>query len=142
MSASHEAIRELLVSTIAIIDALAGADQQDLASDTGHGCAYGGNVRQLIATMVDHEEEHAGQLAAARHHPPTVRTPAQRLIGEWMQARVRVATQLVGLDDEAFRAPMSEGEWTYEKAVRHLVDLQRHVLETLAEERAAASATP
>jgi uncharacterized damage-inducible protein DinB len=140
MSAAHDAVRELLTSLLDLVDSVEALDTADLACTSGHVCAYGGDNWQLVTNMIDHENEHAGQLAAARHHPPGIRTPAQRLVGEWMEARTRFATQLVGMSDDRFNRPMREGEWSYHEAVRHLVDLQKDVLGTLSQELATRAA--
>lgn len=145
MTGTREALAELITSTLELVDAFQNLpDDQLVGCPTGHACAHGGDVWQLIANMTDHEDEHAGQLAGARHHhSPEPRTATQRLLGEWLEARTRFAIQLAGMSDEVFNSPMRDrdGEWTYADATRHLLDLQRHVLATLEAEREAREAS-
>ena len=136
MSAAHDAIQELLTSTAQLIESFAALDASGLGCDTGHPCANGGDVWQLIANLVDHESEHTGNAAMARYESATPRTPAQRLLGEWLEARVRFATHLVGMSDQQFNAPMVEGQWSFARTVRHLVELQHHACETVQSEAA------
>lgn len=137
MSAAHDAIHELLTSTAQLLETFASLDATGLGCESGHPCANGGDVWQLMANLVDHESEHTGNAAMARYESATPRTPAQRLLGEWLEARTRFATHLVGMPDEQFNAPMVEGQWSFAKSVKHLVELQRHACETVKAEVAS-----
>jgi uncharacterized damage-inducible protein DinB len=140
MSASHQAIQELLTSTLQLIETFADLDARGLGCDSGHPCANGGDVWQLMANLVDHETEHTGNVAMARYESASPRTPAQRMLGEWLEARTRFASHLVGMSDEQYEAPMAEGQWSFAKSVKHLVELQRHACETVKAEAATRSA--
>lgn len=137
MLSSHRAIQELLSSTVEMIEALADLDTRGLGCSSSHPCANGGDIWQLVANLVDHEAEHTGNVAMARYESVSPRTPAQRLIGEWIEARVRFASHLVGMRDEQFNAPMIEGQWSFARTVEHLVELQRHACDTVRTEAAS-----
>lgn len=134
MSLAHDAIAELLNSTIELAERLSVLERATLDTPSGHPCAYGGDTWQLIANLVDHDIEHAGQLAGARHQSGNPRTAVQRLLAEWIEARAQVASHLVGMSDAQFEDAMMEGQWSYRESVEHITGLQRYTLDRLGKE--------
>jgi hypothetical protein len=133
------AVRELLEQTMATMDALLGASEEELTQPSSHGCAQGKDLWTLLTNDIDHEKIHTGQVLEGRYESRITASPMQRLLAEWLQERSRFIGSLVGLTDEQFNAETAPGEWTYRVVAKHVLMLEQDSLRTIAADRAARS---
>ena len=130
----REAIRELLESTRDTIDFLLALPDAELALPSSHVCAQGGDLWRLLTNDIDHETIHAGQVLEARYEARATASPMERLVGEWLQARARFIATFVGMDDDTFNSETAAGGWTYRVVANHILELERHSLQTIRED--------
>src|SRR5262245_65101428 len=109
----REAVRELLEQTMATMDALLAASENELTMPSSHACAQGKDLWTLITNDIDHEKIHTGQVLEGRYEARLTQSPLQRLLAEWLQERARFVGSLIGMTDEQFNAQTAPGEWTY-----------------------------
>ena len=131
------AIRELLEQTMVTMDALLDASDRELPMPSSHACAQGKDVWTLITNDIDHEKIHTGQVLEGRYESKITASPMERLIAEWLVERSRFISSLVGLTDEQFNSETAPGQWTYRAVAKHVLMLERHTLQTMADDRAA-----
>ncbi len=129
-------ITELLASTREMIDQLL-ALPGELPMDSSHVCAQGKDVWALLTNDIDHEIIHTGQVLEGRYEARATASPMERLVGEWLVARATFIASFVGMTDEAFNAETVPGGWTYRAVAKHILDLEKHSLATMAADRAA-----
>jgi hypothetical protein len=134
---AREAVRDLLESTRDMIDALLALPSDELAEASSHVCAQGKDLWALLTNDIDHEDIHAGQVFEARYESRVTASPMERLVGEWLKARARFIASFVGLNDEQFNAETAPGQWSYRVIAKHILDLERHSLKTIAEDISA-----
>src|ERR1051325_1990221 len=134
------AVRELLEQTMATIDTLLTASDDELAMPSSHACAQGRDLWARVTNDIDHEKIHVGQVLEGRYEARITQTPTQRLIAEWLAERSRLIGSLVGLTDEQFNRETAPGQWTYRVMPKHVLTLEQDSLRTLAEDRAARAA--
>jgi hypothetical protein len=108
----REAVRELLEQTMATIDALIEASDDDLAKPSSHACAQGKDAWTLITNDIDHEKIHTGHVLEARYESRITASPMERLVAEWLAERARFIGSLIGLTDEQFNSETAPGQWT------------------------------
>jgi hypothetical protein len=132
----REAVRELLEQTMATMDTLLAASDEELAMPSSHACAQGKDIWTLITNDIDHEKIHTGQVLEGRYESRTTASPAQRLLAEWLAERARFIGSLIGLTDEQFNAETAPGAWTYRVVAKHVLMLERDSLQTITAERA------
>ena len=132
----REAVRELLEQTMATMDTLLAASDEELAMPSAHACAQGKDIWTLITNDIDHEKIHTGQVLEGRYESRTTASPAQRLLAEWLAERARFIGSLIGLTDEQFNAETAPGAWTYRVVAKHVLMLERDSLQTITAERA------
>lgn len=137
----NDTIREMLQQTIATMEELLEASDQELPMPSSHGCAQGKDVWTLITNDIDHEIIHAGQVIEGRYEARITQSPMARLIAEWFEERARFIGSLVGLSDEEFNSETEEGEWTYRAVAKHCLRLEQDSLKTLHEDQAARAAS-
>jgi hypothetical protein len=131
------AIRELMEQTMATMDALLEASDQELAMPSSHACAHGKDVWTLIVNDIDHEKIHTGQILEARAESRLTASPMERLVAEWLQERARLIGSLVGLTDEQFNRETAPGQWTYRVVAKHVLTIEQDSLRAIAADRAA-----
>lgn len=131
------AIRELMEQTMATMDTLLEASDQELTMPSSHACAHGKDVWTLIANDIDHEKIHTGQILEARSESRITASPMQRLVAEWLAERARLIGSLVGLTDEQFNRETAPNQWTYRVVAKHVLMLEQDSLKTIAADRAA-----
>jgi hypothetical protein len=131
----REAIRELLEQTMATMDTLVAASDEELAMPSSHACAQGKDLWTLITNDIDHEKIHTGQVLEARYESRITASPLQRLLAEWLAERARFIGSLVGLADEQFNAETAPGEWTYRVVAKHVLTLEQDSLKTITADR-------
>jgi hypothetical protein len=136
----REAVRELLEQTMATMDALLAASEDELTMPSSHGCAQGKDLWTLITNDIDHEKIHTGQVVEGRYESRITPSPLQRLLAEWLAERARFVGSLVGLTDEQFNAETAPGEWTYRVVAKHVLMLEQDSLKTIAADRAGRAA--
>jgi hypothetical protein len=136
----REAVRELLEQTMATMDALLAASENELTMPSSHGCAQGKDLWTLITNDIDHEKIHTGQVVEGRYESRITPSPLQRLLAEWLAERARFVGSLVGLTDEQFNAETAPGEWTYRVVAKHVLMLEQDSLKTIAADRAGRAA--
>ena len=129
------AVRELLEQTMATMDALLAASDDELTMPSSHGCAQGKDLWTLITNDIDHEKIHTGQVLEGRYESRITATPKDRLIAEWLAERARFVGALVGLTDEQFNAETAPGQWTYRVVAKHVLALEQDSLKTIAADR-------
>ena len=89
---------------------------------SGHGCAMGGDLNDLLAHNAEHDRMHVGQIADRRYALGVLqRTPRQRYLAEWVQQRAMLISLLLDLPDEALDAVTGEGETTIRQIVEHVL---------------------
>ena len=130
-------VRELLEQTIATMDALLEASDQELPLSSSHACAQGKDLWALITNDIDHEKIHTGQVLEGRYEWRITASPMERLIAEWLAERVRFIGSLIGLADEQFNTETAPGQWTYRVIAKHVLVVEQDSLKTLAADRAA-----
>jgi hypothetical protein len=131
------AIHELLEQTMATMDALLEASDQELPMASSHGCAQGKDVWTLITNDIDHEKIHTGQVIEGRYESRITASPMQRLVAEWLAERARFIGSLVGMTDEQFNGETAPGQWTYRVVAKHVLALEQDSLKVIAADRAA-----
>ncbi len=130
------AVRELLEQTMATMDALLAASDDELTMPSSHACAQGKDLWTLITNDIDHEKIHIGQVLEGRYESRITASPLQRLLAEWLAERARFIGSLVGLTDEQFNAETAPGEWTYRAVAKHVLMLEQDSLKTIAADQA------
>jgi hypothetical protein len=130
------AIRELLEQTMTTIDTLLAATERELPMSSSHVCAQGKDVWTLLTNDIDHEKIHTGQVLEGRYESRITASPMDRLVAEWLVERARFVGSLVGLTDAQFNSETAPGQWTYRAVTKHLVKLEQHTLQTMADDRA------
>lgn len=133
----RDTIRDLLESTQETIDALLALPEDELVLASSHVCAQGKDLWALLTNDIDHEDIHAGQVFEGRYEARITASPMQRLMAEWLEARAKFVGSLIGLTDEQFNTETAPGGWTYRVVAKHLLDLERHSLKTIAGDIAA-----
>ena len=133
----REAIRELMVQTMATMETLLEAADGELAMPSSHACAQGKDLWTLITNDIDHEKIHTGQILEGRYESRILASPMQRLLAEWFEERARLIGSLIGLTDEQFNRETAPGQWTYRVIAKHVLTLEQDSLRTLAADRAA-----
>jgi hypothetical protein len=136
----REAIRELMIQTMATMDALLEASDGELPQSSTHPCAQGRDVWTLITNDIDHEKIHTGQILEGRYEAGITASPMERLAAEWLVERARLIGSLIGLTDEQFNRETKAGEWTYRVVAKHVLTLEQHSLSTIASDKAARGA--
>ena len=131
----REAVRELLEQTMATMDALLAASENELTMPSSHACAQGKDLWTLITNDIDHEKIHTGQVLEGRYEARLTQSPLQRLLAEWLQERARFVGSLIGMTDEQFNAQTAPGEWTYRVVAKHVLTLEQDSLKTIAADR-------
>lgn len=131
------AIRELLQQTMATMDALLAASDDELTMPSSHGCAQGKDVWTLITNDIDHEKIHTAQVLEGRYEAKITASPMERLVAEWLAERARFIGSLVGMTDEQFNRETAPGEWTYRVVAKHVLTLEQDSLRTIAADQAA-----
>jgi hypothetical protein len=130
------AVRELLEQTMATMDALLAASDDELTMPSSHGCAQGKDLWTLITNDIDHEKIHTGQVLEGRYESRITASPLQRLLAEWLAERARLIGSLVGLTDEQFNTETAPGQWTYRAVAKHVLMLEQDSLKTIAADQA------
>jgi hypothetical protein len=130
------AVRELLEQTMATMDALLAASDDELTMPSSHACAQGKDLWTLITNDIDHEKIHTGQVIEGRYESRITASPLQRLLAEWLAERSRFIGSLVGLTDEQFNAETAPGQWTYRVVAKHVLMLERDSVKTIAADQA------
>ena len=133
----RETVTQLLESTRDMIDQLLALPAQELAMPSSHVCAQGHDLWALLTNDIDHETIHAGQVLEARYEGQATASPMERLVAEWLVARARFIASFVGLPDEEFNRETAPGAWSYRVIAKHVLELERHSLTTIASDIAA-----
>jgi uncharacterized damage-inducible protein DinB len=128
----RESVHELLESTREMIDYLLSLPPGELTLPSSHVCAQGGDLWALLTNDIDHETIHAGQVFEARYESHDTASPMERLVAEWLRARALFLASFVGMSDERFNAESAPGGWTYRAIAKHVLELERHSLRTIA----------
>ncbi len=136
----RDTVRDLLESTRDTIDYLLALPDDELAEHSSHVCAQGKDLWALLTNDIDHEVIHAGQVYEARYEGHATASPLERLAADWLRARAGFIASFVGMTDEQFNAETAPGAWTYRVVAKHILDLERHSLTTIASDRAARGA--
>jgi hypothetical protein len=131
------AVRELLEQTMATMDALLAASDDELTMPSSHACAQGKDLWTLITNDIDHEKIHTGQVLEGRYESHITASPLQRLVAEWLEERARFIGSLVGLTDQQFNAETAPGEWTYRVVAKHVLMLEQDSLKTMHTDQAS-----
>lgn len=125
-------IRELLESTTTMVRDLLALPHEELGQPSSHVCAQGHDLWALLTNDIDHETIHAAQILEARYEAHATASPMERLVAEWLVARAGFIASFVGMSDEAFNSETAPGGWTYRQVAKHVLDLERHSLKTIA----------
>ena len=88
----------------------------------------------MLTNDIDHEDIHTGQVFEGRYEARITASPLQRLMAEWLEARAKFLGSLIGLTDEQFNTETAPGGWSYRVVAKHLLDLERHSLKTIADD--------
>jgi hypothetical protein len=130
------AVRELLEQTMATMDTLLAASDDELTMPSSHACAQGKDLWTLITNDIDHEKIHIGQVLEGRYESGITASPLQRLLAEWLAERARLIGSLVGLTDEQFNTETAPGQWTYRAVAKHVLMLEQDSLKSIAADQA------
>jgi hypothetical protein len=137
----RSAIRELMEQTMATMDALLAASDQELPMASSHSCAQGKDVWTLITNDIDHEKIHTGQVLEGRYESRITASPMQRLVAEWLAERARFIGTLIGLTDQQFNSETAPGQWTYRVVAKHVLALEQDSLLAIAADQAARASS-
>ena len=89
---------------------------------SGHGCAMGGAINDLIAHNTEHERMHAGQISDRRYSLGLLqKDPRQRYLAEWYRERASLIGLLFDLPDEALDQVPEDGSTTIRQVVEHVL---------------------
>ena len=135
----RDTIRDMLESTQETIDTLLALPDDELELGSSHVCAQGKDLWALLTNDIDHEIIHAGQVFEGRYESRITASPLQRQIGDWLVARATFLRTLIGMTDEQFNSETAPGAWTYRVIAKHLLELERHSLKTIAQDIAGRS---
>ena len=136
----RDTVRDLLESTRETIDALLALPVEELQLPSSHVCAQGKDLWALLTNDIDHEVIHAGQVLEGRYEGRITASPMERLVAEWLTARAQFIASFVGMTDEQFNAETAPGGWSYRVVAKHILELERHSLKTLAADIVARAA--
>jgi hypothetical protein len=128
----RDAIRELMMQTMATMDTLLEAPDPELTMASSHACAQGKDLWTLITNDIDHEKIHTGQILEARYESRITASRMQRLLAEWLEERARLIGSLIGLTDEQFNTETAPGQWTYRAVAKQVLTLEQNSLKTLS----------
>src|SRR5579862_8254681 len=121
------------------VEVFAACDGQE---QSGHVCAMGGTLNDLLAHNVEHERMHAGQIADRRYSLRKLqRDPRQRYLAEWYRERAALIALLLDLPDETLDAATGEGETTIRQIVEHVLYWDQDSVEHTARSQADSSRT-
>ncbi len=139
MSETKTLIRKLQQTMNATLDQLYDMPDAVLEAHSGHTCARGGNVRDLITHMIDHERMHLGSIVNDRAEVYALQQgQVQRLLAEWFRDRATVVAALIGLPDAALDQHPTPDEWSIREVVDHLIYWERNAAEDAASHAEAA----
>lgn len=140
MSETKALIRRLQESINETIELLYDLPDDVLEVHSDHGCARGGNVRDLITHMIDHERMHYGSVVNDRAEVYALQQgQVHRLLAEWLRDRAMVVAALIGLPDEAVDKRPAPEEWSIREVVDHLIFWERDAaLDALSHAKEAA----
>jgi hypothetical protein len=133
----REAVRELIASTLETVDGLLEASDPELPLPSSHVCAQGKDAWALVTNDIDHERIHAGQVLEGRYESRITASPMERLVAEWFGERARFIGSFIGMSDEQFNAETSPGGWSYRAVAKHVLEVEKDSLRTMAADRAA-----
>src|ERR1044072_8355900 len=135
----HELIARLQAQMNRAIEVFSTPDGAELS---GHGCAMGGALNDLLAHNAEHERMHAGQIADRRYTLGRLqRDPRHRYLAEWDRERAALIALLLDLPDEGLDAATGEGETTIRQIVEHVLYWGRDSVEHTAKIPADSSRT-
>lgn len=137
MGKQVDTLMEMLLSslneTLAILAHLSDAELEELS---GHPCAMGGTVRDLLNHNIDHERMHTGQVYSLRYSLKKMQKgQVDRLMAETLRARVDLIASLIGLDDKDLDAHAPEEDWTIRQMIEHTLYWERHSIDDLAQSK-------
>jgi len=135
-------VRELLEQTMATMDALLAASDDELTMPSSHACAQGKDLWTLLTNDIDHEKIHTGQVLEGRYESRITASPLQRLMAEWLAERARFIGSLVGLTDEQFNQETAPRQWTYRVVAKHVLTLEQDSLKTINADRVGRVQVP
>jgi uncharacterized damage-inducible protein DinB len=126
----HELIQRLQTQMNRAVEVFSTREGKEVS---GHVCAMGGDLNDLLAHNAEHERMHYGQIADRRYSLGVLqRTPRQRFLAEWYQQRAALIALLLDLPDEALDAATAEGETTIRQIVEHVLYWDRDSVEHTA----------
>lgn len=133
---TDELVEMLLLSlneTLAVLSHLSDAELDDLS---GHPCAMGGPVRDLLTHNIDHEQMHAGQVYSLRYGMRKMeKGQVDRLMAETIRARANLIAALIGLNDMDLDTRVPDDDWTIREVIEHTIYWERHSIDDLAESK-------
>jgi hypothetical protein len=137
MGKQADQLVEMLVSslgeTLAVLSHLSDAELDD---PSGHPCAMGGSVRDLLSHNIDHEQMHAGQVYSMRYSMRKMQKgQVDRLMAETIRARANLIAALIGLDDMDLDTRTLADDWRISQVVEHTLYWERHSIDDLAENK-------
>lgn len=138
MSDTKALIRRLQETMNQTLDELYAMPDAVLEAHSEHTCARGGNVRDLITHMIDHERMHLGSVVNDRAEVYALQQgQVHRLLAEWFRDRAMVVAALIGLPDEALDKCPTPEEWSIREIVDHLIYWERDAAKDAATHAAA-----
>lgn len=125
-----EMLLSSLTETLAVLAHLSDAELDDLS---GHPCAMGGTLRDLLNHNIDHEQMHAGQVYSLRYSLKKMQKgQVDRLMAETLRARANLIASLIGLDDKDLDGRTPDEDWTIREMIEHTLYWERHSIDDLA----------
>ena len=97
------------------------------------------DVRRVLLRFGDHMREHANQVLGAREGVGRGQTMPQRMLAEGELAWGKLLGTTLGLTDEDIRKKPSDGGWSVQEVLVHVLQVEQLYLDTIREARIAAS---
>jgi hypothetical protein len=139
MAQARTAVRTLIEalseSMFDSLEALGELSDADLDQPSGHPCAMGGTVRDLLTHNIDHERMHVGQVYNVRYMRQTMQNgQADRVLAEWFRERTALIASLIGLTDDQLDGAFAEGEYSIRETVEHVIYWEKDSVTDLVRE--------
>lgn len=130
---ADELIALLHASLAEIMKVLAVLSDAELDDASGHPCAMGGPVQDLLAHNIDHERMHVGQINTARYNMRKMQfSRTDRLMADTLRARSDLIASLIGLPDDALDTQTPQDAWTIRQMIEHTIYWERNSMDDLA----------
>ncbi len=131
--------REAMALLEEIETRLAGLSEKQLASPaTWQGLNR--HARFLMHRLTAHVSDHGLQLRKGRQAMGVPMSEAQGILAQFAIAQMAMLAENFGLSEEEYVKAPTEGEWSAEQVIAHVIEVERRTLQQIEDAVAAAEA--